>query len=53
MKKKQVPQTWTDSSVRPKQWKRDMNSVYGMLGACIGQVHLQQQPGDYEYINYV
>ena len=53
MKQKLVPRTWTASSVRPKQRKRDMNSVYGKLGACIGQVHLQQEPLDYKYVNYI
>jgi hypothetical protein len=50
-KQKQALQTWTDSFVRPKQWKVDINSVHGIVRDDIGQVHLQQQPGDYEYVH--
>jgi hypothetical protein len=36
------PRTWTDTLVRPKQRKRDKR--FGNRNACIGQVHLRQQP---------
>ena len=41
---KSKPRTWTDTLVQPKQRKSDRRFGSGMLGACIGQVNLQQQP---------
>jgi hypothetical protein len=35
-----LSRTWTDTSVRPKQRRRPWDSVHGMLGTPIGQVHL-------------
>ena len=34
--------TRTDPLVRPEQWGRDV------IGACIGQVHLRQRPGNWQ-----
>ena len=36
-----MPWTCTYPLVRPKRWKRGMNLVLGMSGACTSQVHLQ------------
>jgi hypothetical protein len=41
-----VLRTCIGTLVRPEQWKRTLDSVQGMLGACIGHVHLQQQKID-------
>jgi hypothetical protein len=40
------PRNWTDPWEWRKQWKRDMRFGTWNVKACIGQVHLQQRPGD-------
>jgi hypothetical protein len=37
---------WTGSLVRSEQWKGTWDLVLVLLGACIGQAHWQQQPGN-------
>jgi len=46
-KHERLPQTWIVTSVRPKQRKGDMRfGTWNCLGVCVGQVHIQQQPGN-------
>ena len=47
MKRIHLPWAWTNSLVQTKPQKRDIkNEVQGMDGVFIGQVHLQQKPGN-------
>jgi len=48
-----VLRTCIDTLVKPEQWKRKLDSVQGMLGACIGQAHLQQQKMDLQEVGWV
>jgi len=45
------PWTWTDTLVQLKQRKGDLRFGTWNVGACIGQVHVQQQLGNEQDIN--